>query len=160
MTDFVKQICALSVFCGIALSLTPEGSVKKATALCCTLLLMMTALTAFRSFDYSTYALEIARYRELGHALADDSEERTERIKRLVVEQEYAEYIRQQAAAIGINDLKVAVSVRWDTAGVWVPESVRLSGSCTDDQRAGLQTLISADLGIEKTHQEWIRDEA
>ena len=160
MIGFVRQICAISVFCGIALSLMPEGSVKKATGICCALLLMISALSAFRSFDGAAYALELTRYREMGHALADETEEHRERIERLAVEREYADYIRQQAAVIGIGDLSVEVRTRWDTAGIWVPESVRLKGSCPEKQRKKLQELIAADLGIEKTHQEWITDEA
>lgn len=160
MTGFVRQICALSVFCGIALSLMPEGSVKRATGLCCALLLMISALTAFRSFDYSTYALELARYREIGHALVNETEERMDRIDRLVIEHEYADYIRQQATVIGIQDISVEVKARWDSAGIWVPESVRVTGNCSEEQRAVLQERIVAELGIDQTHLEWIINEA
>ena len=159
MTGFVRQICALSVFCGIALTLMPEGSVKKATGLCCALLLMITALTAFRAFDFSTYALELAHYREMGRALAAETEERRERIDRLVIERETAAYISRLAADTGMREPIVEVEARWDTAGIWVPEKIRLTGVFTDEQRAILQERISADLGIDNTHQEWILNE-
>ena len=31
--EWIRQLCALSVFCGLAMSLAPEGSVKKAGGL-------------------------------------------------------------------------------------------------------------------------------
>ncbi len=159
MKNTVMQICALSVFCGIALCLTPEGGVKKATKLCCMLLMMITVLSALRSFDYSEYSLELARYREKGNTLADKAQERSERLNRLVIERECAAYIRKQAELLGINELHAEPGLRWDSAGVWVPESVRLSGTCTCEQKERLQSLISAELGIDAAHQEWITDE-
>ncbi len=159
MRDLVLQLCALSVFCGLALSLTPEGSGKKAVSLCCMLLLMITVLTAIQSFDYSAYSLEIARYREMGNALADRAEEQRERLSRQVIEQECAEYIVNRAASLGVSDLHAEVSARWDSAGVWVPDSVRIVGALNQVQRSELQSLISADLGIDAMHQEWIIDE-
>lgn len=160
MKNTVMQICALSVFCGIALCLTPEGSVRKAVNLCCTLLLMITALTALRSFDFTEYSLEIARYREMGNTLSEEAEERSERLNRLLVEQECADYILRQAETLGIRGLQAEVRARWDTSGVWVPESARMIGSCSDEQQAELQALICADLGIDERHQEWVGDEA
>ena len=159
MKNTIVQICALSVFCGVALCLTPEGSVKKAANLCCLLLLLATLLTAFRSLDYDEYALNLARYREMGSALADDAQERKERLNRQIMELKYEEYIRQQALTLGIKDPRAEVTVRWDTAGVWVPGSVRLSGDCAPDLREKLESLITAELGIDGSLQEWVTDE-
>lgn len=159
MKNYVMQICALSIFCGLALSLTPEGSVKRMTGLCCMLLLLISVLTAFRSFDYSSYSLELARYRELGHELAGGAEESSSRLERRLIEQECAAYILRQADSLGIKELSAAVKLRWDSSGVWVPESARMIGSCSADQRTRLQALIAADLGIDDLHQEWIVNE-
>ena len=159
MKNTVMQICALSVFCGIGLCLTPEGSVKRATNLCCMLLLMITVLTTFRAFDYAAYSLELSRYRELGNQLAGDAEERGERLNRLAMERECAAFIRQQAEAIGIRDLDAEVKLRWDVQGIWVPEAVRMNGCCSEEQRIRLQALISAELGIDESRQEWDMDE-
>ena len=160
MKSFISQICALSVFCGIALCLTPEGSVKRMTSLCCMLLIMISALSAFRSFDYAAYSLELARYRDLGRDLSSKATDGGQRYERMLIEQECADYIQRQAASVGITETNVQVAARWDTAGVWVPESVRLRGSFTNDQRNRLQELIAAELGIDEMHQEWIEDEA
>lgn len=160
MKGFISQICALSVFCGIALCLTPEGSVKRMTSLCCMLLIMISALSAFRSFDYASYSLELARYRELGRDLSSEATDGGKRYERLLIEQECADYILRQAESLGIAEITVQVSARWETVGVWVPESVRLQGSFTNDQRARLQEMIAAELGIDLMYQEWIEDEA
>lgn len=160
MRDNVGQICALSVFCGLALSLTPEGGVKKATAFCCSLLLMLCVLTAVQSLDTASYSLELARYRELGKELAADAEARTERLNRLVIEQECETYILNRAASLGARELQASVTARWDSEGFWVPDSVRLTGRIGVKQRDELSELITAELGMDEEQQEWLTDEA
>ena len=124
------------------------------------LLIMISALSAFRSFDYASYPLELARYRELGRDLSSEATDGGKRYERLLIEQECADYILRQAESLEIAEITVQVSARWETVGVWVPESVRLQGSFTNDQRARLQEMIAAELGIDLMHQEWIEDEA
>ncbi len=160
MRGVIAQLCALSVFCGLALSLTPEGSVKRATALCCSVLLTLCLLTAAKDFDYGSYALELSRYRELGETLRGDAEARTQRLNRLAVAQECEAYIQKQAAALGAPELRAAVGLRWSTEGFWVPDSAVLTGRIAEDARERLSALIAAELGIGEEEQEWLTDEA
>ena len=159
MKEFVTQICALSVLCGLALSLTPEGSVKKMTALGCSVLLLLCTLSLLKSLDYSEYSLELARYRELGTEMTEDTMARVGRLERRVIEQECADYIEKQAQSLGASALGVTVTARWDTEGLWVPERVTLTGSVTVEQKERLRQLIAAELGLDDEHQEWMTDE-
>ena len=159
MKDFVSQICALSVLCGLALSLAPEGSVKKVTALGCSALLLLCLATEFKSLDYSQYSLELARYRELGTEMTEDTMARVGRLERRVIEQECADYIEKQAQRLGAASLTASVTARWDTEGLWVPERVTLAGSANADQKERLRQLIAAELGVDDRHQEWLTDE-
>ncbi len=159
MKETVLQIGTLSVFCGLALSLTPEGSVKRATALCCSVVLLLCLLTQVRQFDYGTYSLELSRYRELGESLRIEAEDRSQRLNRLVIEQEIEAYIHNQAALLGLEDLNISVGLHWSTEGFWVPDSVTISGTVGAEAKKRLTALISAEIGIEEDHQEWLSDE-
>lgn len=156
--EWIRQLCALSVFCGLAMSLAPEGSVKKAGGLCCTVLLLLSVLQGVRSVDSGAFALELQRYRELGQAFSEQAQTKEDRFNRLVIESECEEYILNRAASLGAEDLRAEVSARWDMEGFWVPETAVLRGSIGDGERETLSQWIAADLGIAAEEQEWIDD--
>lgn len=160
MTDAIRQICALSVFCGLALALVPEGGVKKAASVLAALLLFFPIMTAVKDMDTDAYALDLARYRSMGSSLASESAERLERLNKQVIIEQCEEYILSRAGAEGLTELKAEVRVQWSTDGFWVPVSVRLTGFCPEDKKEKLRQIIAADLGIPKEEQEWQEDES
>lgn len=153
--DVVREICALSVFCGVALSLTPEGSVKKITRLCAMALLLITALSAFRAPDHSTWQVELARYREMGQTLARDGESSRERLNRLVIEDECESYLKTRAAAMGHGELDVQITAAWDMDGFWVPKKAEIRGIAPEDRKL-ISELIKAELGIDEKDLTWV----
>lgn len=157
MSGLIRQLCALSVLCGVALLLTPEGSGRRALAVCCSVLLSLSVLTAFGSFDFDAYSLELARYRDMGDSLADEAEERSRRLNKTLIMRQLEEYIRTQAEELGMSGLRAEPSVRWSTEGFWVPESVRLTGDFDAEREKRLREIIAADLGIPAEKQEWVR---
>ena len=160
MIQLVRQLCGISVICGLLLSLTPEGGVKKTAALCSTVLLLMTLLTAVRDFDYSSYSLELARYRDLGRSMAQGAEDTRERLNRRAMEAECAAYLQRQAENLEAKDLHFAVTARWDSAGFWLPCKVRVTGRANETQKQALSGIIRADFGIDADGQEWMTDES
>lgn len=154
--DWIRQLCALSVFCGAALSLAPEGGVKKAAVLCCTVLLMLSVVNGVKNMDMSAYALELQRYKELSESFSEQARESGERLNRLVIEQECEEYILNRAASLGLIGLEAEVTARWHTDGFWVPDSVELRGSPTEKEKRQMEEWIAIDLGIGPEKQEWI----
>lgn len=159
MADTIKQLCALSVFCGLALSLAPEGSVKKAAGICCTVALLSCLVGCIRGFQTEDYALELARYRELGESLAVDAQEEKQRLDRLVIERECAEYILSRAEAEGLPLRQAQVYARWSVEGFWVPRRVLLQGELSAAERERLCALIEAELGVGAAEQEWLEGE-
>ena len=63
MHGVIREVCALSVFCGLAMSIMPEGSVKRVAGVLCTAALLITVLTPLRDFDMDSYALLLAKYK-------------------------------------------------------------------------------------------------
>ena len=47
MSEMLRQLCGLSLFCGIALGLMPEGGVKKAASIACTVVLTFRYIKLF-----------------------------------------------------------------------------------------------------------------
>lgn len=160
MISLIKQLCGLSVICGLLLSLAPEGGVKKMAALCSTVLLLTTLLSAVKDFDYSSYSFELARYRELGRSMAQGAEEARDRLDRRAMEEESAAYLQKQAERLDANNLHFSVTARWDSAGFWVPCKVRVTGRANETQKQALSGMIRTDFGIDADGQEWMTDES
>lgn len=156
MSGAIRSLCAISVLCGLALLLAPEGGVKRLVSVCGCAMMLLAVISPLRDFDYASYALELARYRELGSSLASDAEDLSRRMNKALITRELEEYIASQAASLGVTELRAEAFLRWSTEGFWVPERVRLTGVFTDEQQRRLGERIAADLGISEEEQEWI----
>lgn len=157
MRDAIRALCAISVCCGLLMSLIPEGSGKRVFRLCCAAVLLTSILSVFKSFDFEGYSLELSRYREMGEILLEDAERQSERLKRGVVEAECERYLRDAAAALGIEGTEIELTAAWSVEGFWIPDRVQLKGSWSEDQRSRLSEVIAADLGIPEERQAWIK---
>ena len=159
MTEALRQLCGLSLFCGIALGLMPEGGVKKAASIACTVVLVMTVLLPLGTLDVSQYSLELAKYREIGDQLEERGDAFRDSMSRTVIEQECEAYIMDKAEAMGITVDTVKVRAFWNSEGVWVPESAEIRSGCGEIEKKRLSDLIFADLGIPAEKQEWSGNE-
>lgn len=155
MNQTLLQICGLSVLCGLALSLTPEGSGKRVTALCCALLLLTPILRAAGAFDLSSLRLELARYREMERALSDEAEQRAENLNRRIVEEELSSFVTERAKALGLPQLDAKVTVRWDPDGFWVPDRIRIYAALSEEERGTLKESLLSELGMEDEQWEF-----
>ena len=73
----------------------------------------------------------------------------TERLNRLVIEQEYRAYILDKAQTMGEHLEDVSVGVRWDDGGFWVPWGAVYSNAVSEDFR----DTVRNELGIPKERQ-------
>ena len=93
MSGVIREICALSILCGVAMSITPEGGVKRVMGILSSAVLLIAILTPVRQFDFESYALELAKYKNSEAALSASGVDINERLNRLVIEDEYQAYI-------------------------------------------------------------------
>ena len=159
MLGHIKQLCVLSVLCGAAMSLTPEGGVRRVMSILCMLILACSLLTALRSLDFDAYALELARYREQEQRFLTDNSEKNARLNRLVIEQECGTYILDKARSIGLELQSVAVELEWSGEGFWVPRAAQIAYRGEERQRRVMESLIAGDLGIPTERQIWVLNE-
>lgn len=155
MYEGIRELCAVSLLCGAALSILPEGGVKRVAEILCTASLILAVISPIKEIDMDAYALESARLHELETSLAQQGQEAGERINRLVIEQEYEAYIMDKARELGVNDLTADVEVQWSMEGFWMPYGVKLISNCGDSERERLSQLLVSDLGIPYERQRW-----
>ena len=155
MTELVERLCVLSVVFGLALSLMPEGGVKKLTSAVAAAALLLCLLDGVDAVDTGGLLMDAARYRELSASLTADADALRSRLDRRVIEQECETYIEDKAAALGARVLSVRVTAVWSAEGCWLPEAVSVSGRWSEAARARLSGLMETELGIPAERQEW-----
>ena len=152
MRECIREVCFLSILGGAALSLAPEGGPRRILKSLVTILLLALVLEKLPAQDPGAYRLERSKYREKEQELLDRGEEKRDELNRLVIEQEYASYVMEQAEACGLLLDSVSITVRWNTEGLWVPERavIRLREGDADRLRA----FLTDELGIPPDRQE------
>ena len=81
-----------------------------------------------------------------------DGTEARDELNRLVMEQEYAAYVLEQAEKRGILLDSVRISVRWSTEGLWVPD--RAAIVMREGEKDVLCAMLTQELGIPVVRQE------
>ncbi len=155
MYQGIRELCAVSLLCGAALSILPEGGVKRVAEILCTASLILAVISPLKELDMDAYALENARLHELETSLAQQGQEAGERLKRLVIEQEYEAYILDKAKELNIELGGAEVEVQWSLEGFWMPWGAELSSGCSPEERQRLSDILESDLGIPYERQRW-----
>lgn len=155
MTEWLGSVIYASLFCALALSLTPEGRVKTAERLICGVVILLVIFMPLFSFDYDSYASFTAKYSELGKELAESGRDKTLKLNRTLIEDELCAYILDKAKNSGISISDVSAQLSWDDEGYWYPVSLSLSGSFSGSEREELGAIIEAELGVPEENQTW-----
>ena len=154
----IRQLCAMSILCGAAMSITPEGVVKRVLEVVCSAVLISAVIQPLIGIDFAAYALELARVQEREAQFVESGGDLNDRLNRLVIEERCETYIMDKADELGAEIYSAEVSVQWSMDGFWIPWSVRLG--CGSGER-GLRELgekIEAELGIPAERQQWSDD--
>ena len=154
--ESIRQLCAVSIFCGAAINITPEGGVRRIMQLLCTAALTMAILSPIKEIDFDIYALETARLREAEAAINESAERIDDRLSRAVIEEQCEEYILDKAEELGANVSGVSVQAQWNLDGLWVPYSVKIDTPDISSAKSALEGVIQNDLGIPAERQMWM----
>lgn len=155
MNEWLRSIIYASVFCALALSLTPEGRVKSAEKLICGIVILLVIFMPLFSFNYDSYASFTAKYTELGKELSESGRDKSRKLNRTLIEDELCAYILDKAKNSGIDIYDVSVKLAWDDEGYWYPVSACISGSFLSAEREKLGAIIEAELGVPEENQSW-----
>lgn len=155
IASVIRQICLLSILCGVSMSLAPEGTVKRILSIACSVALVSAVLQPLVGLDFTAYALEIAKNNERRAEFLENNADLNERLNRLVIQAECQTYILDKAEELGTELRRVTVLARWSSEGLWVPYSVELDGTDSAPERRKLGAVIEAELGIPEERQQW-----
>ena len=158
MREAIKTLCVLSVLSGIAQSLCPEGSGRRALGFVCSVVLLAGVQNSLSGLDWDSYALETGQLRAREEAFLEQSELVLRSLDRTVIEKEYGAYILDMARRNGIPLRAVSVQAQWSLDGFWIPLSAELTASVSQEDQALLAGWIEAELGIPQDRQKWRQD--
>lgn len=154
ISDVIRSLCALSILCGAALSITPEGTVKRLMEIVCSVVLITAVVKPLSGFDFAAYALELARFDQRKEEFLEENYDIHERLNRLVIEERYETYIMDKAMELNAALERAEVTAEWSMEGYWLPYSAELT--CAGEEcREKLSGLIEAELGIPAGRQRW-----
>ncbi len=159
MSAAIRSFCILAVFCGAALQLTPEGSVRRILQVLVTAILLIQLLSGIRSLDRDLLGREIGRLRENEQRFRLEAQDVRERMDRLVIEEEVRSYIQNKAGQKGLTVTDIQPELRWETEGCWIPTGLTLRGKGSGEAVSELLAELEAELGIPRERQQWIEDE-
>jgi stage III sporulation protein AF len=158
MTDFlhnwIKGLAAAALFSSVMLMLTPKGNVKQIVKLVCGALITFVLLSPLTKLNFDALAEFIALTKLEGKEIASSTEYETQLLMKLIIEEETQAYILDKALKLGIENLKVKVTVS-SGENCPYPYSVELSGVETAAAKEELSSYIEGELGIPKERQSW-----
>lgn len=158
MSGVIREVCALSILCGVAMSIMPEGSVKRVAGILCSAVIITALVAPLKEFDFDDYARMLSQYRSREASLSARGDEISERLCRTVIEDECSAYIMDKADVLGVAIKEARVEVQWNTEGVWVPYSACIAAEVTSEQKKALEDKLAAELGIPPERVQWISD--
>lgn len=154
LREWLLTLSGAAAVCMLALTLCPEGRVRRVLRLICGAVMAITLLSPLREFDMDAYGASLARYRDEAAAAVAVAGETGDRLNRTIIERECAAYILDKADALGMTGASASVLAVWNE-GCWRPDQAEITAAATDAQRASLTAEIEAELGIPATRQYW-----
>ena len=147
-------VTGAAMLAALADSLMPKGAVRQVGRLACGLVLLWAALRPVLDAQTDKW---LERMQEIGQQTRQQQllleEERAAMLKTLI-ERESAAYIVDKAAGQGIV-CRAEVTCAAEEGGLWVPWSVRISGTLAPDRQERLIQLVEAELNIPPGRQDY-----
>lgn len=155
LRSWLLSLTGAALLSAFALALTPEGRARSAVKLLCGVVMAIALLSPLRDFDFDTYAVSLASYRDAAAEASAKLNETNDRLSRTIIETESAAYIWDKARAVGLAPEEVTVGAKWGDALCWYPFETTIYAPSDAAARERLSEIIEAELGIPKARQHW-----
>lgn len=156
ISNAILQLCAVSIICGLVLTITPSGTCKTAMQILCTAVLISAILEPVADIDFESYSSQRIKAKELEEAFLQNASEAEENLSKTVIQQECCEYILDKARSLGIEQIDISVTLSLNNDDLWVPYAVQITAIMSDEQRQNLAHILDRELGIPEERQTWI----
>lgn len=155
---WLLALIAVSLVCALAEAMMPKGAVKRAGRLVCGLVLLAAILSPVREADVRGGERWLEDYLAGLEEREGELEEEVNSRMKVIIEQEYAAYIVDKAAELGLV-CSAQVECRRTEEGIYLPDRAEVAGSLSESGRAELTRIIAEDLGIPGQAQRYISEE-
>ena len=153
--QYLLGLICLSVICFIALTLTPEGTPKKAVKLICAAAMLTAVIGPIRDFDFAAYSETVSKYKLDAEKYSDEGKENSLNLNRIYIQEQCEAYILDKAEMQNADIVSVSVEAEWSTNGYFYPVSAEISHRCSSEDKKKLTGIIEAELGIAEEDQHW-----
>ena len=155
---WLRAIIAVSLLCAVADALMPRGGVKRVGRLVCALVLIGAILSPIASLDVSEGRRWLDSYLSSVRSREAELEETVNSQMKVIIEQEYAAYILDKAAQLGLDcDVRVECGLSED--GLYLPVRTEVAGLSTAGEQEQLIRVIEQDLGVPAERQFYAEEE-
>ena len=149
---WLLAVIAVSLLCAVADALMPPGGVRRVGRLVCGLVLMGAVLSPVAELDVEEGWRWLEDYLASVHSREAELTQTVESQRKVIIEQEYAAYIVDKAAELGVT-CEARVECRRSEDGLYLPCRTEIAGPMTDGVRARLSQVIEEDLGVPESEQ-------
>ena len=144
--SWLLAVTAVSLLCALAGALMPKGPVERVGRLVCGLVLMGAILSPVASLDVEGSQRWLESCLASVRSQEAELEDRVNGQMKVIIEQEYAAYIVDKAASLGLS---CQVQVEAGESGAWpIPWSVTVTGDLDEGARETLTRQIQEDFAI------------
>ena len=151
-------VIAVSLLCAVADALMPPGAVRRVGKLVCGLVLLGAVLSPLVNLDVEGGQRWLDGYLASVQAREAELTETVESQMKGIIEQEYAAYILDKAAQLGL-DCDVRVECGLSEEGLYLPVRTEVAGLSTAGEQEQLIRVIEQDLGVPAERQFYAEEE-
>ena len=158
LRGWLLALVAASLICALADALMPKGAVKRVGRLVCGLVLASAILSPLAGLDVESGQSWLERHLASVELQRAELEEEVNGQMKVIIEQEYAAYIVDKAAQLGL-DCTARVECERSEDGVYLPARTETSGLWTAGAQEKLIRVIETDLGVPRERQLYVEEE-
>ena len=149
---WLLSLIAVSLLCASAGALMPKGAVRQVGRLVCGLVMLAAILSPVARLDAAEGRRWLAGYFASVEQRRAGLEETVNNQMKHIIEGEYAAYIVDKAAELGLT-CTAQVECQRSAEGLYLPVRTEVPGMLTEDIRIQLVRTIAEDLGVPERAQ-------
>lgn len=157
--SWLLALIAVSLLCAVAEALMPPGAVKRVGRLVCGLVLMGAVLSPAARLDIDGGQRWLDSYLSSVRHRETELEETVNDQMKVIIEREYAAYILDKAAELGLECTAVRVECERSEDGLYLPARTEVTGLQTARAQEQLIRIIREDLGVPAQRQFYAEEE-
>lgn len=156
--SWLMAVIAVSLLCAVADALMPRGAVRRAGKLVCGLVLLGAVLSPIAGLDVESGQRWLDGYLASIQNRESELEETVESQMKGIIEQQYAAYIVDKAAELGLT-CTARVDCKLSEDGLYLPVRTEVAGLKTAGGQKELIRVIETDLGVPAERQFYREEE-